>query len=149
MKRLLDAARRRRVQPAAIERVRVARKIYGMYQGDKTDDPEARRTLPPFVQIQASALVDFLLNGEKLFITNVVPGRTIGVVCLILSVFGHGRLLGGLHRALTHFDALGVVSHCPFPIAPSAPTAPSVTAAPDTPAALAATCAARRSRSAR
>jgi len=26
---------------------------------------------------------DYVLNGEKLFITNVVPGRTIGVVCLI------------------------------------------------------------------
>ncbi|MHB8864928.1 MAG: acyl-CoA dehydrogenase family protein [Pirellulaceae bacterium] len=26
---------------------------------------------------------DYLLNGEKLFITNVLPGRTIGVVCLI------------------------------------------------------------------
>lgn len=26
---------------------------------------------------------DFLVNGEKLFITNVVPGRTIGLVCLI------------------------------------------------------------------
>jgi alkylation response protein AidB-like acyl-CoA dehydrogenase len=25
----------------------------------------------------------FLVNGEKLFITNVVPGRTIGLVCLI------------------------------------------------------------------
>jgi len=25
----------------------------------------------------------YVLNGEKLFITNVVPGRTIGVVCLI------------------------------------------------------------------
>ncbi|MCA9169891.1 MAG: acyl-CoA dehydrogenase, partial [Planctomycetales bacterium] len=26
---------------------------------------------------------DYVINGEKLFITNVVPGRTIGVVCLI------------------------------------------------------------------
>lgn len=26
---------------------------------------------------------DYLVNGEKLFITNVVPGRTIGLVCLI------------------------------------------------------------------
>jgi len=26
---------------------------------------------------------DFVINGEKLFITNVVPGRTIGLVCLI------------------------------------------------------------------
>ena len=26
---------------------------------------------------------DFVVNGEKLFITNVVPGRTIGLVCLI------------------------------------------------------------------
>lgn len=26
---------------------------------------------------------DFIVNGEKLFITNVVPGRTIGLVCLI------------------------------------------------------------------
>jgi alkylation response protein AidB-like acyl-CoA dehydrogenase len=29
---------------------------------------------------------DFLINGEKLFITNVVPGRTIGLVCLIDNV---------------------------------------------------------------
>ncbi len=28
----------------------------------------------------------YILNGEKLFITNVVPGRTIGVVCLIDEV---------------------------------------------------------------
>ncbi len=26
---------------------------------------------------------DYMVNGEKLFITNVVPGRTIGLVCLI------------------------------------------------------------------
>ena len=26
---------------------------------------------------------DFVINGEKLFITNVTPGRTIGLVCLI------------------------------------------------------------------
>src|SRR4029078_11910649 len=26
---------------------------------------------------------EFVVNGEKLFITNVVPGRTIGLVCLI------------------------------------------------------------------
>jgi alkylation response protein AidB-like acyl-CoA dehydrogenase len=26
---------------------------------------------------------EFVINGEKLFITNVVPGRTIGLVCLI------------------------------------------------------------------
>ena len=25
----------------------------------------------------------FIVNGEKLFITNVIPGRTIGLVCLI------------------------------------------------------------------
>lgn len=29
---------------------------------------------------------DFVVNGEKLFITNVVPGRTIGLVCLIENV---------------------------------------------------------------
>ena len=29
---------------------------------------------------------DFLVNGEKLFITNVVPGRSIGLVCLIDNV---------------------------------------------------------------
>ncbi|MBC8356450.1 MAG: acyl-CoA/acyl-ACP dehydrogenase [Planctomycetes bacterium] len=28
---------------------------------------------------------DYIVNGEKLFITNVVPGRTIGLVCLIDS----------------------------------------------------------------
>ena len=28
---------------------------------------------------------DFLVTGEKLFITNVVPGRTIGLVCLVDS----------------------------------------------------------------
>jgi alkylation response protein AidB-like acyl-CoA dehydrogenase len=26
---------------------------------------------------------DYIVNGEKLFITNVIPGRTIGLVCLI------------------------------------------------------------------
>src|SRR3954470_2584030 len=26
---------------------------------------------------------DYVVNGEKLFITNVVPGRTVGLVCLI------------------------------------------------------------------
>jgi alkylation response protein AidB-like acyl-CoA dehydrogenase len=26
---------------------------------------------------------DFVVNGEKLFITNVVPGRTVGLVCLV------------------------------------------------------------------
>ena len=26
---------------------------------------------------------DYIVNGEKLFITNIVPGRTIGLVCLI------------------------------------------------------------------
>src|SRR5439155_17463028 len=26
---------------------------------------------------------EFVVNGEKLFITNVVPGRTLGLVCLI------------------------------------------------------------------
>src|SRR3954452_25614819 len=25
----------------------------------------------------------YIVNGEKLFITNVVPGRTVGLVCLI------------------------------------------------------------------
>lgn len=29
---------------------------------------------------------EFVINGEKLFITNVVPGRTIGLVCLIDDV---------------------------------------------------------------
>ncbi len=29
---------------------------------------------------------DFVVNGEKLFITNVVPGRTVGLVCLIDDV---------------------------------------------------------------
>jgi alkylation response protein AidB-like acyl-CoA dehydrogenase len=28
---------------------------------------------------------EFVVNGEKLFITNVVPGRTVGLVCLIES----------------------------------------------------------------
>ncbi|GIS63034.1 MAG: hypothetical protein CM1200mP2_52590 [Planctomycetaceae bacterium] len=26
---------------------------------------------------------DYVVNGEKLFITNAVPGRTIGLVCRI------------------------------------------------------------------
>ena len=26
---------------------------------------------------------DYVVNGEKLFITNAVPGRTVGLVCLI------------------------------------------------------------------
>jgi hypothetical protein len=29
-----------------------------------------------------------VVNGEKLFITNVVPGRTIALVCLIRSAAG-------------------------------------------------------------
>ena len=39
--------------------------------------------------LQTTATLDgdhYVLNGEKLFITNVVPGRTIGVVCLIDGV---------------------------------------------------------------
>ncbi|MHC2070179.1 acyl-CoA dehydrogenase family protein [Bremerella sp. T1] len=39
--------------------------------------------------LKTSAKLDgdsYILNGEKLFITNVVPGRTIGVVCLIDDV---------------------------------------------------------------
>lgn len=39
--------------------------------------------------LKTSARLDgdsYILNGEKLFITNVVPGRTIGVVCLIDDV---------------------------------------------------------------
>ncbi|MEW4565647.1 acyl-CoA dehydrogenase family protein [Bremerella sp. JC770] len=39
--------------------------------------------------LRTSAKLDgdsYVLNGEKLFITNVVPGRTIGVVCLIDEV---------------------------------------------------------------
>ena len=26
---------------------------------------------------------DYVVNGEKLFITNAIPGRTVGLVCLI------------------------------------------------------------------
>jgi len=37
---------------------------------------------------------DYIVNGEKLFITNVVPGRTIGLVCLIDQVGAPSR--GGL-----------------------------------------------------
>ena len=36
--------------------------------------------------LKTSAVLDgdhYVINGEKLFITNVVPGRTIGLVCLI------------------------------------------------------------------
>ncbi len=29
---------------------------------------------------------DYVVNGEKLFITNAVPGRTIGLVCKIEDV---------------------------------------------------------------
>ena len=29
---------------------------------------------------------DYIVNGEKLFITNIVPGRTVGLVCLIDDV---------------------------------------------------------------
>ena len=29
---------------------------------------------------------DFLVTGEKLFITNVVPGRTLGLVCLVGAI---------------------------------------------------------------
>ena len=37
-------------------------------------------------QLRTTAVLDgdsYLVNGEKLFITNVVPGRTIGLVCLV------------------------------------------------------------------
>ncbi len=37
-------------------------------------------------QLRTEAVLDgdeYVVNGEKLFITNVVPGRTIGLVCLI------------------------------------------------------------------
>ncbi len=37
-------------------------------------------------QLRTTAVLDgdsYVVNGEKLFITNVVPGRTIGLVCLI------------------------------------------------------------------
>lgn len=37
-------------------------------------------------QLRTQAVLDgdsYLINGEKLFITNVVPGRTIGLVCMI------------------------------------------------------------------
>ncbi len=37
-------------------------------------------------QLRTRAVLDgdsYIVNGEKLFITNVVPGRTIGLVCLI------------------------------------------------------------------
>ena len=37
----------------------------------------ARTSLPGLVGDQ------YLVTGEKLFITNVIPGRTIGLVCLI------------------------------------------------------------------
>ncbi|MEZ6048834.1 MAG: acyl-CoA dehydrogenase [Planctomycetaceae bacterium] len=39
-----------------------------------------------FDVLRTSAVLDgndYVVNGEKLFITNVVPGRTIGLVCLI------------------------------------------------------------------
>lgn len=29
---------------------------------------------------------DYIINGEKLFITNAIPGRTVGIVCLINDV---------------------------------------------------------------
>ena len=37
-------------------------------------------------QLRTTAVLDgdsYIVNGEKLFITNVVPGRTIGLVCLV------------------------------------------------------------------
>ncbi|MGI9427938.1 MAG: acyl-CoA dehydrogenase family protein [Bythopirellula sp.] len=37
-------------------------------------------------QLRTTAVLDgdsYVVNGEKLFITNVVPGRTIGLVCLV------------------------------------------------------------------
>ena len=37
-------------------------------------------------QLRTKAVLDgdsYIVNGEKLFITNVIPGRTIGLVCLI------------------------------------------------------------------
>jgi hypothetical protein len=35
-----------------------------MYQGDKITDPEGRRTLPPFVQVRATALVAFVAPSD-------------------------------------------------------------------------------------
>lgn len=38
--------------------------VYKKYQGDKLEDPEGRRALPPFVQVRADALSRFLLEGS-------------------------------------------------------------------------------------
>src|SRR5690606_15786689 len=39
-----------------------AAKFYQRYQDDKVEDPQGRRTLPPFVQVRATALAGFLLS---------------------------------------------------------------------------------------
>lgn len=39
-----------------------ALKVYNLYQGDKTEDPQGRRTLPAFVQIRAQALADYVMD---------------------------------------------------------------------------------------
>ncbi|HOB74802.1 MAG TPA: hypothetical protein PKG54_09765 [Phycisphaerae bacterium] len=42
-----------------------ALRIYNLYQGDKTQDPQGRRTLPPFVQIRAQALADYITDESR------------------------------------------------------------------------------------
>jgi hypothetical protein len=44
--------------------VSLAEEIYRRYQADKLEDPNARRTFPPFVQVRASMLISFLLMGD-------------------------------------------------------------------------------------
>ncbi|MBI4581720.1 MAG: hypothetical protein HY718_18635 [Planctomycetes bacterium] len=48
-----------------VARTRNAHVVYTAYQGDKADDREGRRTLPPWDQIVADALLQFVVEPER------------------------------------------------------------------------------------
>ncbi len=47
---------------------------------------------------------EYVVNGEKLFITNVVPGRTIGLVCLIDEQAGRADRRSAARRRTNSFS---------------------------------------------
>ncbi|HMP58546.1 MAG TPA: acyl-CoA dehydrogenase family protein [Gemmatales bacterium] len=53
-----------------------------MLSGFALTEPNAGSDLTALRTTATDAGDDLLINGEKLFITNAVPGRTVGVVCL-------------------------------------------------------------------